>query len=187
MYRFLLRSLLAFVALAGFTSGAFGFYTTEAKSLAEKFAKQVFQSPPPIQYLWVTPPYKEIVKQTLGHPYPKVRIPYWHKDNRYLWVLEEIGKDLPITTAIVVKVVNGQPQVESIRILKFRESRGWQVKLPSFTQQFKQAKLNQDQITPNIDSISGATLSVNAVKKLAKLALKLTKQLQNPNSDEKTP
>jgi Na+-translocating ferredoxin:NAD+ oxidoreductase RnfG subunit len=92
-----------------------------------------------------------------------------------VWVLEEIGKEKPITVGIVIT----NQQIESLRILKFRESRGWEVELPSFTRQFDGIAFktpnepNSTNLTRHIDGISGATLSVRAVKKLSKLALLL--------------
>ncbi len=84
--------------------------------------------------------------------------------------MEEIGKERPITTGIVID----QDKIELVRILIFRESRGWEVRYPFFTDQFKEVRLiNKNMLDTPIDGISGATLSVNAVTKLARLALML--------------
>jgi len=64
--------------------------------------------------------------------------------------------------------------LERIKVLIFRESRGWEVRYPFFTDQFKGAALNHDgALNKSIDGISGATLSVRALKKIATLALYL--------------
>jgi Na+-translocating ferredoxin:NAD+ oxidoreductase RnfG subunit len=56
--------------------------------------------------------------------------------------------------------------------LAFRESRGWEIRYPFFTKQFDQVSLTQKQkLNKTIDNITGATLSVRAVRKLAQLAL----------------
>ena len=87
-----------------------------------------------------------------------------------MWVLDEIGKELPITTGIIVN--NGA--IERVRVLVFRESRGWEVRHDFFTNQFKGAGMTKDgRLDRQIDGISGATLSVRAVEKLARVALLL--------------
>lgn len=127
--------------------------------------------------LWLTGAKKQLVKDILGHKYPKLRVSYWLSDqhkNHSLWVLEEIGKEHPIDVGILVKHNQSQaPVIQQLRILAFRESRGWEVKLPFFTKQFDQVKLNNGQLSEKIDAISGATLSHRAVTKLAKVALSL--------------
>lgn len=131
------------------------------------------------QYQWLTGEIKKQVIRILDHPYPTLRVPYWQSgrddDRKTVWILEEIGKHKPITVGIVIQ----NQQIKSLRILKFRESRGWEVELPSFTRQFDgiafktPTDLNNTELTGYIDGISGATLSVRAVTKLSKLALLL--------------
>ena len=67
-------------------------------------------------------------------------------------------------------------KVKKVEILVYRESRGGQVQNPQFTQQYKSKDL-QSNFTKEIDSISGATLSVRAVNKQVELALWLDSQL----------
>lgn len=56
----------------------------------------------------------------------------------------------------------------------FRESRGFEVRYPFFTDQFRGARLREGlDLDREIDGISGATLSVRALTKLARLALLL--------------
>lgn len=135
------------------------------------------------QYQWLTGEVKKQVISILDHAYPTLRVPYWQSgrgdDRKTVWILEEIGKHKPITVGIVIQ----NQQIISLRILKFRESRGWEVELPSFTQQFNgialkiPVDLNNTDLTANIDGISGATLSVSAVTKLSKLALVLQQHI----------
>ena len=76
----------------------------------------------------------------------------------------------PITTGLVIN----EDRVERIRVLEYRESRGGEVRHPFFTGQFKGAGLTEEhRLDRPIDGISGATLSVRALKKLAALALYL--------------
>ena len=59
-----------------------------------------------------------------------------------------------------------------VRILEFRETRGWEVRYPFFTDQFDEVSLDtRGEIDGQIDSITGATLSVEAVNRVVRLAL----------------
>ena len=110
------------------------------------------------------------VKKILGHRYKKIRVPYWQNDCRSAWILEEIGKERYITTGFVV---NSQG-LEKAKVLIFRESRGWEVKHDFFGQQFIGAKLtDKNKLDKNIDNISGATMSVDAVTNISRMALLL--------------
>jgi hypothetical protein len=135
----------------------------------EEFLREVFSgTPPEPETLWLKGAVKKEVTAILGHRYNALRIRYWGKDRRTAWILEEIGKDQPITTGIVVNA----GKLETVRVLIFRESRGWEVRHPFFTDQFTGAGLTDEQrLDHNIDGISGATLSVRALENLARLAL----------------
>ena len=64
--------------------------------------------------------------------------------------------------------------IEDIRVLVFRESRGWEVRYPFFTDQFKTRRLTDDgKLDGHVDGITGATLSVRAMTKMARAALLL--------------
>ena len=64
--------------------------------------------------------------------------------------------------------------LEKVKVLIFRESRGWEVKHDFFGQQFIGAKLTaKNRLDTSIDNISGATLSVNAVTSISRMALLL--------------
>ena len=134
--------------------------------LADSFTNGV----PEPELIWLTGKRKEIVKKILGHRYSTLRVRYWRAHQRSAWILEEIGKDLPITVGVVVN----EGRLERIKVLVFRESRGWEIRHPFFTDQFTNARLAATgRLDRNIDGISGATLSVRAMKKLAALALYL--------------
>ena len=150
------------------------------------FAKGPYQEPndflldvftgdiPQVKKIWIQKDLQEDINSILGHNLGVLRLSYWQRDNRTAWILEEIGKTLPITVGIVVN----DNKIERINILIFRESRGWEVRYPFFTEQFTSATLTSKyQLDKGIDGISGATLSVNAVKKLAALALFFHQQL----------
>jgi len=156
----LLLILLSAHVLAG------GVYQEPDAFIAEVFA----DNPPKAGVVWPDTELKAQIKDILGHDYKGLRIRYWKQDKRTAWVLDEIGKDKPITTGFVIN--NGR--IEFVRVLIFRESRGWEIRHAFFTDQFDKATLNKDrQLDRTIDNISGATLSVRAVTKLARVALLL--------------
>jgi uncharacterized protein with FMN-binding domain len=83
-------------------------------------------------------------------------------------VLEEIGKELPITVGVIVE----RNYIKSLKVLTYRENRGGEVTTPAFTDQFNGAGLEAGvQLDTGIDGISGATLSVHALTRLATMAL----------------
>ncbi len=151
----------------------------ESYQSADEFLQEVFAATPPsTRVLWLKGDVKEKAASILGHPYPGLRIRYWKTDDRTAWILEEIGKEKPITVGLVV----GPGGMELLRVLEFRESRGWEVRYPFFTDQFVGIGLTADrQLDRHIDGISGATLSVRALQKLARLALYLNQQAQAAN------
>jgi FMN-binding domain len=143
----------------------------------EKFIDQVFDNnPPKPDKLWITKNLKSEINNILGHDLGVIRLRYWNDGNKTAWILEEIGRDKPITVGLIVK----ENKIEQVNVLIFRESRGWEVKYPFFTDQFKQASLTTDKnLDKKIDGISGATMSVNALTKLARLALYLDTRVRN--------
>lgn len=158
-------ALLVAMPAAGADSG-----TATQDFLARSFPDGV----PAPQALWLTGTRKQAVTDLLGHAPPSLRVRYWQQGERSAWILEEIGKERPITTGIVVE----HGEISDLEILVYRESRGGEVREPFFTRQFRGAGLDDNrQLDHSIDSISGATLSVGAVKRLAREALYLAGQL----------
>lgn len=132
--------------------------------LAESFTGQA----PATQMLWLTPELKARAAKVLDHPYAGMRVKYWREGNRTAWVIDEIGKERPITIGVVVSAGH----IEQVKVLAFRESRGGEVRYPFFTKQFVNAGLRDgDRLDRTIDGITGATLSVWAVTKVSRLAL----------------
>ena len=148
-----------------------GVYLTPEAFLAESFPVAQAQ----IKSLWLTDDIRENAQLMLNHAYPGMRIRYWHASHegrlRTAWILNEVGKTRPITIGISIV----DDRIEHVRILEFRESRGAEVRLSFFTQQFIGMALKppNSELNKNIDGISGATLSVRAVKKTARFALYL--------------
>jgi len=138
-------------------------YETQPEFLDRAFSG----SPPEPAMLWLSGDRKSGVRQVLGHDYPALRLRYWCRDRRSAWVLEEIGKDLPITVGIIID----KGTIRDLRVLTYRESRGGEVATPAFTDQFIDASLDGNGLDVPIDGISGATLSVQALTRLAAMAL----------------
>lgn len=143
------------------------------------FIERVFDGAPPApSALWMTAEMRDRVKDLLGHELGRLRVRYWARDDRSAWVLEEIGKEEPITAGIVVE----DGAIASVDVLVFRESRGWEVRYPFFTDQFRRARLEDGDLDRRIDGITGATLSVRAVEGVARVALYLHEQALGPAS-----
>jgi len=153
------------------------------------FINQVFNdNPPKPDVLWLDKDLKAQITNILDHKYKGLRIRYWAQidemTDRTAWILDEVGKEKPITAGIVIN----KEKIELVKVLVFRESRGWEVRHDFFTNQFKQASLKTDQhLDKKIDNISGATLSVRAVSKLARIALLLDKKIHSTIEAEAKP
>ncbi|MEA3410127.1 MAG: FMN-binding protein [Pseudomonadota bacterium] len=146
----------------------------------EAFIEQTFGGDPPDPgVLYLKGATKKTVKEMLGHRYRTIRVRYWLKDGRSAWILEEVGKERPITTGFVIS----DGAIERTRVLVFRESRGWEVRHDFFTDQFIDARLDKrSDLDVHIDNISGATLSVRAVKNLSRIALYLHGVVTSPDA-----
>lgn len=158
--------------LTGFAgvAAARGVYQEPDAFLSETFSGNT----PPAKALWITPALRDEVAGILGHPPNAMRIRYWADGGRTAWIVEEIGKEKPITTGIVVN----DGSIERVKVLIFRESRGWEVRHDFFTEQFDGATLNgHRELDRPIDGISGATMSVSAVTRLARMVLLLDRTL----------
>ena len=139
-------------------------YETQPEFLSRAFN----DSPPEPDILWLSGDRKLAVRQLLGHDYSALRLRYWCQNARSAWVLEEIGKELPITVGIIVE----NNYIKNLRVMTYRENRGGEVATPSFTDQFINAELQENKkLNVRIDGISGATLSVQSLTRLATMAL----------------
>lgn len=120
--------------------------------------------------LWLNGQQRQSIENILGRNFPAIRIRYWGEGDKTGWIFEEVGKELPITVGVTV--VAGA--IADITVLEYRESRGGEVRYPFFTEQFMGVRLSEEDVTKftqSIDGITGATLSVRAMKKIATLAL----------------
>jgi FMN-binding domain len=153
-----------------------GVYQTGPDFIAETFGS----STPQAKSLWLTPQLKNTAKNIMDRRIRGIRVRYWQHEDKTAWIMEEIGKELPITIGVVVT----KGHVEELKILAFRESRGWEVRYPAFTAQYQNVKMTPDyKLDQHIDGITGATLSVRAVTKVVKLALFYHQQVTQPNTN----
>ena len=161
------RRSLALLTLA-LGAVAAGLVRAEVYQEPDAFVAEVFGSKPAPKVLWLTQGIQTQAAAILGHLPAQLRQRYWSDSHRSAWILEEIGKEELITAGFVV--VDGR--IDHVRVLVYRESRGQEVRYPSFLRQFKEAKLAPgERLDREIDGIAGATLSVAAMERMARLAL----------------
>lgn len=167
----LLRLLLALLlCTSAVTAAARGTYQEPQDFISEAFAGR----PPAAQTLWLSGAAGQGYQAIMGEAPPQLRLRYWAADRRSAWILEAIGKEYPITAGFVID----DSRIAQARVLIFRESRGWEVRHPFFTDQFSGAVLDPHwALDKTIDGITGATLSVRAMTRMARLALYLAQQV----------
>ncbi len=171
--------MIAVVALSALAAPviAKGTYQEPDAFVAETFGGD----PPEPSMLWIRKSMQRDIMDIMDRKLKTLRLRYWTRDGRYAYILEEVGKEKPITVGLVVR----EGEMEKIQILVFREVRGWEVRHPFFTDQFKGVKLDHKlRLDEKIDGISGATLSVRAVTKLARLSLYLFQHCAELNAEK---
>lgn len=132
------------------------------------FIAEAFGATPAPKVLWLTKDLQAQAAAILGHRPAQLRQRYWSEGRKSVWILEETGKEELITAGFVVV----DARIDHVRVLVYRESRGQEVRQSSFLRQFRNAKLAQDnRLDRDIDGIVGATLSVGAMERMARLAL----------------
>ena len=110
------------------------------------------------------------IADALGHATREKRFRYWQAGTRTAWILDETGKERPITIGVAVD--NGR--VVAIRVLIYRETHGHEVADPAYTKRYEGAALAaDDRLDRDIDNITGATLSARAMTRVARAALVL--------------
>lgn len=166
----LLSTLALTLALAITAHGGEQVYQQPSEFIKSAFSGTI----PATSTLILSGDLKSRVKSILNHHYKESRVRHWSRGNRSVWILEEIGKEKPITTGFIVE----DGRIKSVEVLIYRESHGWEVSKPFFTSQFSGSALQgNQQLSREIKNIAGATLSVRALTKLARLALFLDSQL----------
>lgn len=155
-------------------------YMTQAELVASAFSRDDVAA----QLLWISGSTKRDLQTLLKRQSVGLRQRYWRDENRTVWVFNEVGKEMPITIGVVVESPSVQEAageasgrsaaIVQLAVLEYRESRGGEVRHPFFTRQFIGAALDRKhQLDRHIDGISGATLSVRAMQRVARAALYL--------------
>ncbi len=164
---FLLLQAMFSHALAGD-----GIYMEPAEFLQQAFDGEI----PEPKLVWLTGMRGDAAAEILEHKPASLRVRYWRDGDRTAWILEEIGREKPITAGFVIEY----GKLRMTQVLAFRESRGWEIRHEFFTEQFKGVKLTpENQLSKHIDNITGATMSVSAMRRMAELALYLDGEVRN--------
>lgn len=147
-------------------------YEVQIRHLSQPdFLQQVFadQQPQP-GLLPLRGELRERVTKVLGHPYRGMRLRYWHSDEISAWIIDEKSKDMPMTVGVAV----GPEGIVDLEILVYREPRGGEVHQAFFRRQYRGMTLSEnDNLSGQVDGITGATLSVDATSRVAAMALVL--------------
>ena len=141
----------------------------------DEFLAETFIDVPAKSTLWLSKEDRHWLEQELGNSFKQFRVNYWQLGSTTVWFENEIGKEYPITTGIVIE----KGRVKKIAVLEYREIRGGEVRYPFFTQQFTGVDLSKPSKKWKINGITGATLSVSAMKKMARRSLLLNSLIKN--------
>jgi hypothetical protein len=136
----------------------------------EQFVETVFGELPAVQKIRVTGDVKEGLAQAYGGRYPGFSVSCWQQDDQRVWVLKARGKHGFVHAGLVTR----DGMLVQIQVLSSKEQRGRMIETPRFLDQFAGAGLQEGgTLDRQIDGISGATYSVNAIQKMARAALYL--------------
>lgn len=127
--------------------------------------------------VWVIGELRDDINQVInGADNTPVRYRYWRKNNRTLWVLESVARTMPITAGVVVE----SGKIIDISVLTYRESRGHEIQNRVHRAQYYDATITKNNtLDKPINGISGSTLSVNSLNRMARIALLLHNDVIN--------
>ncbi|MEE9411997.1 MAG: FMN-binding protein, partial [Methylococcales bacterium] len=162
----ILRTGLLIILVAATSQVAAITYQTSVEFLKQEFG----ETTPAPRALWIKRDLSIQLQSILQHKPGFMRARYWKRADKTVWILDEIGKTELITFAVLIE----NNTISKISVLEFRETRGWEIIHDFFTRQFLKARLNSDlSLSQSVDNITGATLSVRAMQKIARVALLL--------------
>lgn len=153
-----------------------------AVTAGESFIAAAFDGTPPTPtVIWYDPVRRAAVAEILGHPPATARVRVWSAAGRTAVVLDEIAHTLPITAGFVVR----DGCIEQAQVLVYRESRGGAVQRREWLSQFiGLGRRNDGALDGEVDGITGASLSVGAMTRMARLALFLAAASRPPESTD---
>ena len=164
MSKFLPLLFILLSILLSSVSAAKGVYQTPKDFISNAFAN----AKPQAKVVWLTTEDKAVIADIMQHKYNRMRIRYWQLADETVWILDEVGKEKPITIGVHIK----DDKIHHFKVLTYRESRGDEVRHEFYSNQFLTAQLiESNQLNVHIDGITGATLSVRATTKVARVAL----------------
>jgi len=120
--------------------------------------------------IWITKDIRPDIIKILRRSNFPLRYRYYRRGNHTVWILDEIGKVMPITTGVTIE----DGKIIDLTVLTYRESHGSEIRFPAYSNQYNSVTLtNGLHLSKPINGISGATLSTNAMKRVSRLALYL--------------
>lgn len=112
----------------------------------------------------------DAIRTVYGSRYPASSVSYWEKAGRRVWILKSRGKHGYVEAGFVTEA----ERLVRVRVLDSKEVRGKVIETERFLKQFVGSGLDEThQLDQRVDGVSGATVSVNALKKMALVALVL--------------
>lgn len=138
----------------------------------EDFLKEAFDGEPPApEVLQLGDSQQQRIREVYGRPFPKPRLHYWSADGKTAWIFDDVGKEgyQPTTSGFVIE----DGTVVAARVLTYRESRGEEVGEDFFLEQLEGAQAEGKGLDQAVDSITGATESVEMMKRKARTAITL--------------
>ena len=121
-------------------------------------------------YIIINENIQDNIKKILKDTYHLPIIKYWKAGNKVGFVLEAIGKHEFITTGYIVE----NNKIIDAKVLVYRENYGYEIEHDYFLDQIRGNSVKKNgKLVKSIANISGATLSVKAMRKLSKLSLYL--------------
>ncbi len=170
----LASKIIMFLVISIASANAQGTYKPAERvyNKTSDYVKSFFDGETPKkETVWVIGDLRDNINQVInGADSTPVRYRYWRKDNRTLWVLDSVARTMPITAGVVVE----DGKILDISVLTYRETRGHEVQNRVHRAQYYGASITgKNTLDKPINGISGSTLSVNSMKRMARIALLL--------------
>ena len=147
-------------------------FASDERLVKDNFLKSSLGLPevPMHSYIILKDDIEDGVEKILKDTYHLPVIKYWKSGNKVSFILEAIGKHEFITTGFMVE----DNKISDAKVLVYRENYGYEIKYDMFINQIKGNSMKDSKkLVKRIANISGATLSVNSMRKLSKLSLYL--------------
>lgn len=137
---------------------------------ADYISATLVQPPEKPGVIWITKTIRPDIQKILRRTDFPLRYRYYRHDARTVWILNVVGRTMPITVGITIE----KARIIDLTVLTYRESRGSEIRFPAYSNQFNNVELTEKlRLSKPINGISGATMSTNAMKKASRLALYL--------------